>query len=52
MQEGGHNNFHQQQYFEGDLNRGMMQQAKKQQKEERKEKWVKKGAPQKQSMER
>jgi hypothetical protein len=30
----------------------MMQQVKKQQKEERKQKWVEKGAPQKQSIER
>jgi hypothetical protein len=35
MQEGGHNNI-QQQHSEGELNRGMMQQVKKQQKEERK----------------
>jgi hypothetical protein len=36
MQEGGHNNNIQQLHFEGELNRGMMQQVKKQQKEERK----------------
>ena len=47
MQEGGHNNNIQQQHLEGELNRGMMQQVKKQQKEERKQKWVQKGAPQK-----